>query len=102
MHHLTISKCTCGFDLAFLSCVKFQECVIYNEKSLKFIGPCLMAWYIINVYKYSMDALKMCVLQFLGKMFNTFPLDKLLVLLFRSSVSLLICAHGLSNIVDSV
>jgi len=58
VHHLTISKCTCDFDLAFFSCVKFQKSVIYNEKSLKFIGTCLTVWYVINVYKYSAGALK--------------------------------------------
>jgi len=61
VHHLTISKCTCDFDLAFFSCVKFQKSVIYNEKSLKFIGTCLTVWYVINVYKYSAGALKKCV-----------------------------------------
>lgn len=52
VHHLTISKCTCDFDLAFFTCVSF-EYIIYNEKSLKFIGICLTIWYVINVYKYS-------------------------------------------------
>lgn len=72
--------CTCGFDLAFFSCVTFQEYVIYNEKSLKFIGTCLTVWYVINVYKYSVGALKMYFLQFLGKIFNIFPLGMLLIL----------------------
>lgn len=36
---------------------------------------------------------KTCILQFSGEMFNTFPSDKLLISLFKFSISLLICAR---------